>query len=164
MLQTIVLPVLMTTGIYGQSFVNEGTIHAPVSAVWKVWTSGENYKSPGPAQADVDFRIGGLIRAKYGAAGVLGDEGTIVNRIMAYQPERMIAIRTERPPKGFPFKEAWKNTWTVITFTDLGNGHTHLRAASLGFWTDEESVAMRKLFENGNAATLKTLAKNLDKR
>lgn len=139
------------------SFVNEGDLSAPVAAVWNVWTSGEGYKAVGVAKADVDLRIGGLIRSHYAAAGVLGDDGTIENRILAYEPGRMIAIRINRPPKSFPFREAWKNTWTVITLTDLGNQRTRLRIASMGFGTDEESEAMRRFFEKGNAATLTTL-------
>lgn len=139
------------------SFVNEATLDAPVAEVWKVWTSGEGYKAVGVALADVDFRIGGLIRSRYSAAGALGDEETIENRILAYEPQRMIAIRIERPPKSFPFREAWKRTWTVVTLSDLGNNRTHIRVASMGYGTDEESIAMRKFFESGNAATLKTL-------
>ena len=144
------------------SFVNEADIHAPLRAVWNVWSSGEGYKAIGAAKADVDLRVGGLIRSHYKPAGVLGDEGTIVNRILAYEPQRMMAIRIERPPKGFPFKEAWRHTWTVITMLDLGNGRTHLRVASMGFGTDEESVAMRQFFEAGNAATLKAIQVHLE--
>jgi uncharacterized protein YndB with AHSA1/START domain len=139
------------------SFVNEGILDAPVAAVWKVWTSGDGYKFVGVALADVDFRIGGLIRSRYSAAGVLGDEETIVNRIMAYEPQRMIAIRIERPPRSFPFREAWKSTWTVVTLSDLGNNRTHIRVASMGYGPDQESMAMRRFFESGNAATLKAL-------
>jgi uncharacterized protein YndB with AHSA1/START domain len=141
------------------SFVNEGTIRAPVAAIWNIWTTGEGYKSLGVALA-VDLRVGGLIRSRYGAAGVLGDEETIENRILAFEPQRMIAIRIERTPKSFPFKEAWKKTWTVITLTDSGNNRTHIRIASMGYGTDKESVAMRKFFEAGNASTLETLQKH----
>ena len=74
----------------------------------------------------------------------------------------MIAIRIERPPRSFRFKEAWKNTWTVVTLTDLGNSQTHIRVASMGYGTDEESAAMRKFFESGNASTLKTLQKHFE--
>ena len=114
-------------------------------------------KAVGVALADVDFRIGGLIRSRYSAAGVLGDDETIENRILAYEPQHMIAFRIERPPKSFPFREAWKSTWTVVTLSDLGNNRTHIRVASIGFGTDEESMAMRRFFESGNAATLRTL-------
>src|SRR5215469_7631355 len=144
------------------SFVNEATLNAPVAAVWKVWTSGEGYKLVGVALADVDFRIGGLIRSRYSAAGPLGDEETIENRILAYEPQRMIAIRIERPPKSFPFREAWKSTWTVVTLADLGNNRTRIRVASMGYGTDQESMAMRRFFESGNAATLKTLQSHFE--
>ena len=144
------------------SFVNEGTVNAPVAEVWKVWASGEGYKATGVALADVDFRIDGLIRSRYRADGVLGDDETITNRIIAYEPQRMIAIRIERPPKSFPFGEAWKHTWTVITLADAGNGRTHIRAASMGFGTDSESVAMKQFFMRGNQETLETLAKHFE--
>ena len=144
------------------SFVNEATLNAPIDAVWRVWSSSEGYKALGPALAEVDLRIGGLIRSRYSAAGKLGDDETIVNRILAYEPRRMIAIRIEKPPRSFPFKEAWKKTWTVVTLTDLGNQRTFIRAASMGYGTDEESVAMRKFFEAGNATTLKNLQQYFD--
>ena len=169
-MSTIVRAMLfLTAPVFGQtfnapSFINEATINAPVAAVWKVWTSGEAYKSLGVAQADVDLRVGGLIRTHYRADGLLGDEETVVNRILAYEPQRMIAIRIEHPPKSFPFKEAWKTVWTVITLTDLGNSRTHIRAASMGFGVDEESIAMRRFFETGNGSTLKTLQNRLEEK
>src|SRR5215472_15129070 len=144
------------------SFAQEAVINAPVAAVWKVWSTSEGYKKTGVAQAEVDLRIGGLIRSRYSAKGLLGDEETIENRILAYEPQRMMAFRIDRPPKSFPFKEAWKTTWFVVTLTDLGDGRTHIRAASMGCGTDEESVKMRKFFEDGNASTLSVLRKNLD--
>ena len=144
------------------SFVNEGIVNAPIAAVWRVWSTSEGYRAVGVALADVDLRIGGLIRSRYSAAGVLGDDETIVQRILAYEPGRMIAVRIEKPPKSFPFREAWKTTWTVVTLTDLGNGRTAIRAASMGYGTDEESAAMRRFFETGNAYTLKELQRYFD--
>jgi uncharacterized protein YndB with AHSA1/START domain len=144
------------------SFVNEGTVNAPVAAVWNVWSTSEGFKLLGVAHAEVDFRVGGLIRSRYGATGVLGDEETIENRILAYEPRRMVAIRIERTPKSFPFKNAWKQVWTVVTLTDAGDNRTHLRFASMGFGSDEESLAMRRFFEAGDAATLKTIQRHFE--
>jgi uncharacterized protein YndB with AHSA1/START domain len=140
------------------SFVNERTIDAPIADVWKAWSTSEGYKCLGPALADVDLRVGGIIRARYRADGVLGDDLTIENEILAFEPPRMIAIRIHKPPSNFPFKEAWKRTWTVVTLTPLADGRTHVRGASLGYGKDDESVAMRRFFERGNADTLETLA------
>jgi uncharacterized protein YndB with AHSA1/START domain len=142
------------------SFVNEGIVNAPVREVWRVWTTAEGFKALGVAKADMDFRVGGLIRSHYKPDGVLGDEGTIQNRILAFEPPRMIAIQIDRPPAGFPFKEAWKRTWTVITLEEASPATTRVRVASMGYGSDEESQAMRRFFEAGNKATLKTLQRH----
>ena len=141
------------------SFVNEGVIPAPVDEVWKVFATSEGYKALGPALAEVDLRVGGAIRSRYRADGVLGDAETIENVIVDYRAPVMMAIRIQKPPASFPFKEAWKSTWTVLTLTPTEDG-THLRAASYGYGTDEESVAMRRFFEAGNQQTIDTLRRH----
>jgi uncharacterized protein YndB with AHSA1/START domain len=144
--------------------VQEITIQAPTSSVWSVFSTSGGYRTLGVAKADVDLRIGGLIRSHYSSEGFIGDDETIENRILAYEPERMIATSISRPPKSFPFKQAWKSTWSVVTLTDLGNGQTRIRAAMFGFGTDEESARMRKFFEAGNGSTLKLLQTRLESR
>lgn len=139
------------------SFAVEGVVAAPLAAVWEVWSTPEGYKRLGVAQVEMDFRVGGLIRSRYAAGGRLGDEQTIDNRIMAFEPQRMLAIRIDRPPASFPFKDAWRQTWTVITMNEVDRAQTHVRIASLGYGQDAESVAMRRFFEDGNAATLRAL-------
>jgi uncharacterized protein YndB with AHSA1/START domain len=151
------------SGQDAHSIVNEGIVNAPVAEVWKVWTTSEGYHLLGVALADVDFRIGGLIRSRYSPDGTLGDEQTIQNRILAYEPMRMIAIRIDRPPASFPFKEAWKSVWTVVTLTPLADGRTQVRGAMMGFGSDPESLAMRRFFERGNGDTIKVLADHFAK-
>lgn len=146
------------------SFVNERTINAPIADLWSVWSTSEGYKAVGVALADVDLRVGGLIRTRYGADGTIGDAQTIENEILAFEPPRMIAIRIHKTPANFPFKEAWKQTWTVVTLTPLADGRTHVRAASLGYGTDAESVAMRRFFERGNEETLDRVAAHVERR
>ena len=145
------------------SFVNEGIVNAPIEDVWKVWSTSQGYRALGVALADVDLRLGGLIRSRYSPDGVLGDEQTIENEILAYEPPHMIATRIHKPPANFTFKEAWKRTWTVVTLTSLDGGRTLVRGASLGFGTDPESQAMREFFERGNDQTIKALAAHFAK-
>jgi uncharacterized protein YndB with AHSA1/START domain len=145
------------------SFVNEGVVPAPIDEVWRVFSTSEGYKTLGPALADVDLRVGGLIRSRYRADGVLGDAETIENVIVEYRAPVMIAIRIRKPPASFPFKEAWKSTWTVLTLTPTDDG-THLRATSYGYGTDEESLAMRRFFEAGNQQTIETLRTHFSPR
>ena len=141
------------------SFANEGIIPAPIDEVWKVFATSEGYRALGPALAEVDLRVGGVIRSRYRADGVLGDAETIENVIVDYRAPVMIAIRISKTPASFPFKEAWKNTWTVITLTPTDDG-THLRTTSYGYGADEESLAMRRFFERGNQQTIDTLRRH----
>jgi uncharacterized protein YndB with AHSA1/START domain len=136
------------------SFVNEGVVAAPIAEVWKIFSTSEGYKVLGPALAEVDLRLGGTIRSRYGADGTLGDDETIENTILAYEPPTMMALRITKTPASFPFKTAWKSTWTVLTLVPVDGGKTLLRAASLGFGADEESVAMRRFFEAGNQSVI----------
>ncbi|HEY3519185.1 MAG TPA: SRPBCC domain-containing protein [Gammaproteobacteria bacterium] len=141
------------------SFVNEGVIPAPIDEVWNVFATSEGYKALGPALAEVDLRIGGVIRSRYRADGVLGDAETIENVIVDYRAPVTMTIRIRKPPASFPFKEAWKSTWTVVALTPTGEG-THLRIASYGYGSDEESLAMRRFFEAGNQQTIDTLRRH----
>lgn len=142
------------------SFANEGVVDAPIEEVWKVFATSEGYKVLGPALVEVDLRVGGSIRSRYRADGALGDAETIENTILAFEPPRMMAIRIAKPPATFPFKDAWRSTWSVITLTPVDSGKAHVRVASLGFGTDEESVAMRRFFERGNQSTIELVRRH----
>jgi uncharacterized protein YndB with AHSA1/START domain len=136
------------------SFANEGMVDAPIEEVWRIFATSEGYKVLGPALAEVDLRIGGTIRSRYRADGTLGDAETIENTILAYEPPTMMATRIAKTPASFPFKNAWKTTWTVVTLVPVESGQTRVRVGSLGYGTDEESVAMQRFFEAGNQSVI----------
>jgi uncharacterized protein YndB with AHSA1/START domain len=46
--------------------VSEGVVSAPVSEVWKAWTTSEGLKSWLAPHADIELRIGGLMRTLCG--------------------------------------------------------------------------------------------------
>jgi uncharacterized protein YndB with AHSA1/START domain len=140
--------------------VSEGFIAAPVAEVWRLFTTSEGYKVLGPHQAEVDLRIGGTIRAHYDPKGQLGDPETVVNEILAYDPEHMLAIRNLKPPASFRYPRERQGTWTVIYFTSLGESTTQVRIVDLGHRDDERSQAMRRLFAEGNRWTLDNIIKN----
>jgi uncharacterized protein YndB with AHSA1/START domain len=145
-----------------QAVVTEGIVNAPVAEMWRVFSTGEGYTKLGVAKAEIDLRPGGLARSHYDPAGVLGDEGTIVAEILAFEPQRMIATRIKSPPKGFPFMEAYKSVWTVVSMEDLGDGRTSVRIVQEGYGDDEESRKMQEFFKSGNAWVLKKLQSAYD--
>ncbi len=143
--------------------VIEKTLRASLRDVWEAFTTAEGFKKLGVAHCDVDMRVGGLIRTHYNPKGVLGDEGTIHNEILAWEPLRMLAFRIHKPPQNFPFSEAtWKSTWSVATFSDLGDGRTHIRLAGMGYPATEEGQKMRKFFEQGNQWVLDNLQRRFE--
>jgi len=137
--------------------VTEGIIEAPVDAVWAAFTTKGGQESWNVAHAEIELKIGGKMRTHYDAKGRIGDPNTIENSILSFEPKRMLSIQVTNPPEKFPFKDAVKNMWTVIYFSDAGPGRTRLRIVGLGFGNDEDSQKLRGFFDKGNAYTLKKL-------
>ncbi|HJY42329.1 MAG TPA: hypothetical protein VJ303_13860, partial [Steroidobacteraceae bacterium] len=97
-------------------------------------------------------------RSHYDPKGRLGDSETIVNEILAYEPQRMLAIRIKQAPASFPHRDAIAGTWTVIYFNPAGD-MTQVRIVGLGYDDSPASQAMRKFFAEGNRWTLDHIAK-----
>ncbi len=138
--------------------VTEGFINASVAEVWRMFTTSAGFKATGVAHADVDLKVGGEIRTHYDPKGALGDANTIVNEILAFDPERMLALRIKQAPANFPFKNVMRGPWTVIYLAPAGS-MTQVRIVGLGYADDPESQAMREFFAQGNRATLDLMAK-----
>jgi uncharacterized protein YndB with AHSA1/START domain len=143
----------------GQEQATEGLINAPVAEVWRIFTTPEGFKATGAAQAEVDLRLGGTIRSHYDPKGRLGDPETIVNEILAYEPQRMLAMRIKQAPASFPYGQAIDGPWTVIYFTPAGTDMTLVRIVGLGYRDDAQSQAMRQFFVQGNRQTLDEIAR-----
>ena len=139
--------------------VTEGFINAATPEVWRLFTTAEGYQLTGVAHAEVDLKVGGSIRTHYDPKGRLGDAGTIVQEILAYEPERMLAIRIRQAPAGFPYKDAVDGTWTVIYMNPAGDNMTQVRIVGLGYTDSTQSQAMREYFAAGNRVTLDHIAK-----
>lgn len=141
--------------------VQRAIVAAPVARVWEVFTTAEGWKALGVALAEVDLKVGGTIRTRYSPNGTLGDDQTIVNTILALDPQRMLSIQATRAPKGFPFPpETLARMWSVIELEDLGDGRTRVSVRGHGFGADETSRRMREFFAQGNAWTLQRLAQH----
>jgi uncharacterized protein YndB with AHSA1/START domain len=141
------------------SIVTEGVVSAPVTAVWNAWATTAGLKSWLAPHADIDLRIDGIMRANYDPKGALGDAGTIENKVLAYEPERMFSIKVTKAPEKFPFSSRIGDMWTVLYFQPTPEGKTTLRIVGMGFGKDEESQKMKAFFEQGNAYTLAQLQK-----
>jgi uncharacterized protein YndB with AHSA1/START domain len=158
---TVLIALIGTRAGGAEPLVTEGFVNAPVAEVWRLFTTSEGYKATGVTQTSVDLRIGGEIRSHYGTngQGQLADPETILNEILAYEPERMLALRIRHAPASFPHRKAIAGTWTVLYFTPSGDNMTHVRIVGLGHRDDPESQALRQYFERGNRWTIDHIAK-----
>lgn len=157
-----ILACLGTTASHAESTdsqVTESFINAPIAEVWRIFTTSEGYRITGASQAEVDLRIGGLIRSRDDAKGSLGDAETLVSEILAYEPQRMLALRIQQAPATFQFRNAVPGTWSVIHFTPSGEDMTHVSIVGLGYSDTPESQALRTFLAERNRATLDHIAK-----
>jgi len=92
----------------------------------RVWLAG---------QADFDLSIGGRMRVRYTKDGSLDDPATIVNTVLAYEPDRMIAIKPSAPDNAPPFlKKICQTGWNIVRFEPLSDGtRTRLSVTGLGY-------------------------------
>lgn len=160
---SVVSLVLALPAKAAESIVAEGVINAPVDAVWRAWTTTIGLKAWLAPHADMDLKIDGLMRSNYDPNGRLGDPGTIENKVLAYEPERMLAIKVAKTPERFPFKTKISDMWTVLYFQATADGLTTLRIVGLGFGADDESQRMKEFFRQGNAFTLTQLQKHFQR-
>ncbi len=141
------------------AIATEGIVDASVAEVWAAWTTDAGLQAWLAPHADIELRVGGLMRANYSPDGKLGDASTIENRILSFEPERMLSIRVARAPVDFPFKEEVTDMWTVLYFEPLPEARTRIRIVGLGFAPSERAQKMKVFFERGNAYTLTKLQK-----
>ncbi|MBS0190294.1 MAG: SRPBCC domain-containing protein [Phycisphaerales bacterium] len=135
---------------------NSGVVQAPAAAIWKEFQTAEGIKKIwGVSLADVDFRIGGSIRTNYDPAGQIGDEGTITNNILAYEPERVLVLKSVAPPKAPDFVKAiCESGWWVIRLDPISSSATTLTVTGMGFKDGPLYDQAYEFFKTGNQSTI----------
>lgn len=156
---TASVPLFGRPAIAAEPLVAEGVVNAPVDAVWSAWTTVEAMQTWMVAKADIDLRVGGLLRTSYSHDADLDGDAAIHHRILAFDPGRMLAFQTIKTPKTFPFPTAIRQAWTVVYLEPAGSGRTKVSVRMVGFGDDAESQKMRAFFETGNKATVDALIK-----
>jgi len=139
--------------------VTEGIVNAPVEEVWKAFTTKQGIESWMVAKTEFELRVGATWRTSYSKESNLNDDAAIHHTILAYDPGRMLAFRTTKTPRNFPFPNALPKTWNVVYFEPAGPGRTKVTTHMLGYEDNEESQKMRAFFETGNKTTMDSLVK-----
>ncbi|MEL6106285.1 MAG: SRPBCC domain-containing protein [Planctomycetota bacterium] len=144
--------------------VDEFEIRASIDDVWSAFSTAEGLRSWVAPLADVDFRVGGKWRANYDKDGKLGDENTIENTILCFDPKKMLAIKATGFPANFPFVEAAKKTWSVFYFNKVDDSKTKVTIVGLGYDDSEQSQKMRAFFKPANKYSMDQLKAALEEK
>jgi uncharacterized protein YndB with AHSA1/START domain len=147
----------------GRVLRQEGELPAPVDSVWRVLTTSEGLQSFLAASVWFDLRIGGRWETAHSADAVRGDPGNIVNEVLAYVPNEMLAVRVVQATPNFVHPEIAKQAWTVYQLQALDERRTKLTVSMLGWPSGAAADSVYRFFERGNAYTMRQLQQRFSK-
>ncbi|MBK9117780.1 MAG: SRPBCC domain-containing protein [Betaproteobacteria bacterium] len=123
------------TRVLQQSIV----VPAGAADVWKAFTTSEGFAAWAAPVAFVDFRLGGHIETTYDPLGKIGTPGNIRNEIVAFVPEKLLAIRnTQTPPVTAFDAPTFQTLHTVILLDPAGANATRVTYCAAGLWHRRE--------------------------
>lgn len=139
--------------------VHEVVVPAPLAEVWAAFTTADGWMSWAVPFAHMDFRLGGEIESSYHLSAKKGDAGNIKNRILAFVPQRMIALQAVAAPPGFPHPEVLAELFSVIELEAVDGGHTRVRMAGVGYRDDPRHAEILEKFRGANRWSLEQLVR-----
>lgn len=147
--------------VLAQTFV----VQAPVSAVWKAYTTEEGWTSWASPKAKIDLRPGGTIRTQYDTSAEVGDPGTITLHVVNSVPERLLTLRAEISDH-FPaiMKADDGNLMQVTVFEAIGEDRTRVSAYGVGYRDVPEYRELIKYFEPANVGLYEVLIERLEQK
>jgi uncharacterized protein YndB with AHSA1/START domain len=148
------------TRVLRQSLV----IPATLEEVWTLLTTSDGLQTWAAPFARIDFKLGGIWESSYRLDANAGDPANIRNRVLAYQPLRMIAIQAIQAPPGFPHPELLPTLWSVIELEPMADRQVRVTVSGIGYRDRPDYAKIYHHFELGNAWTLKQLYKRSTER
>ena len=144
---------------------HEMLLRASPGDVWTALTTAEGWKAGfGIPFVKMDFRLGGLIETSYDAKAVPGLKTNIRNRVLSYLPLRMVSMQAEQAPPGFPAPELLPHLFTVMDGAEGGDGLVRITVSGVAYGKGEAYDKVYRLFQEGNAWTLRRLHEHFEKR
>src|SRR3984893_5001978 len=107
----------------------EATAKAPISEVWRVWTTSQGAEEFFAEKANIRLAIDGPYEIQFDPK----DErsGTKGLKILSYAPEEMISFQWNAPPEYPEVRNG--GTWVVVQMRSEGIDRTHVTVTHLGW-------------------------------
>ncbi len=107
----------------------EATVDAPVSEVWRLWTTSQGAEEFFAQQANIRLAIGGPYEIQFDPKDETS--GTKGLKILSYAPEEMISFQWNAPTEYPEVRHG--GTWVVVEFHPEGANRTHVTITHLGW-------------------------------
>ena len=129
------------------ALMREAIFDGPHDILWHLLTTNDGVESWLAPHAEVDLRVGGLVRTNHVPEGKIGDPMTLVNRIVALSPGKSVSLRVDQTPEGYPMASFVEGTWYELSVDPLANNRTRLRCVGHGFPAGPAAYMVRPMFE-----------------
>jgi uncharacterized protein YndB with AHSA1/START domain len=143
--------------------IQEFIVNVSLDSVWNAYTTEKGWESWAVPLAEIDWKVGGIIRTTYNINGVIGDSTTIVNHIINYVPHKIITLQAEITDN-FPdfMKEEAEDFYNIIYFEKADEGKTTVTSYGIGYKNNEKYLSLMQFFISANKKTYKNLISYLE--
>ncbi len=135
----------------------EAVVPVEPAAVWALWSQPAQLRTWLAPVATIELRPGGMMEAAYDAAGRLGDDANILNRVVSVAPLQSFAIQVARAPPGFPHPDEVRELVTLIEFEPVEATSTRVCVSIFGYRDGQAFDELYAFFARGNVWTLEKL-------
>lgn len=136
---------------------HEVVVSASIEDVWNAWTTVEGLKRFGPADASIDFRVGGKYEWYFSMDAPVGQRGAEGCTILSYVPHKALSFTWNAPPKIAKLREAGARTPVTVTFDELGVRSVRVRLAQIVSGESEDWDQYHAYFTRAWASVLGSL-------
>jgi len=154
-------PVAVTTRAEAdgsRTLVHELLVPASTDAVWTAIATPEGWMTWAVPVAWFSTADPEILETSYDPADKPGSATTILQRLLARIPGRVLAYRTVKAPEGFPHWESYRKVVSLFELEPAG-AQTRVRLTSTGYPDSPAGQELIAFFTRGNAMTLEELRK-----
>jgi uncharacterized protein YndB with AHSA1/START domain len=151
---------LIATPLFADSarrIEREAVVRAPRAEVWKAWSSEEGIKTFFAPDANVELMPGGAYEMLFDMSEKPGLRGGETNKIIAFEPERMLLFSWNAPPKFGALRN--EHTYVLLRFDDAPGRGTRVRLTHFGWREADEWNAIYDYFDNAWTRVMANFAK-----
>ena len=146
----------------GRTQIHRLIIDAPVHEVWVAVTTPAGWQRWAAKIAWTRAGRPDVIETSYDPQAKPGGPQTIVQQFFDEKPERSIAFRTTKAPRGFEGFETYAKVVNRFELRPLAQSRTEVRFTAGPFPNSADGKRLYAFFERGNRETLAHLVKVLE--